>query len=86
MIIRYLFEGEVYRLNITDDARQRCWWVESCGESIFIKKGKDVHVASVMADVDHVIRERKANEARANDGGLYNMLTAFSPVTRFGCL
>lgn len=85
-MIRYLFEGEVYILRITDDARPRCWWVESCGESIFVKKGKDIHIASVMADVDHVIRERKANEAKANEGGMYAMLNAFNPVTRWGCL
>lgn len=86
MIIRYLFEGQVYRLNITNDAGKRCWWLEVSGETIFIRKDRDVHIASVMADVDSAIRETKDNEARAKQGGMYSAIIFASNVTRWGCL
>lgn len=85
-MIRYLFEGKVYKISVFTADWKRAWKVELWDTHIRIEKGQDVHIADVMRDVDCLIREQALSKKLVNTDSLYDILQANYPRTKFGFL
>ncbi len=85
-MIRYLFEGKVYKISVFTEDWKRAWKVELWDTNVRIDKGQDVHIADVMRDVDCLIREQASSKKLVNTNSLYDILQANHPRTKFGFL
>jgi len=85
-MIRYLFEGKIYKITILTHPGKRCWLIKQYADRVIIEKGDDVHIAAVMGGVDELIRDTRERIAKANTNSLYDMLEAYHERTIVGCL